>query len=213
MGQRPHGYEITDGVLPVGFLGSRTVRESLVPDVVAGLIVSIAFLAGIAIAYRRGFQAALPFRVAELNFLSTGLGLDDTRWMVPAESPHEVAPLQLPRMLTWQQAGSRITGRGEQTDGSVWQMEGVVDGTRVLCLANALRGAAAHPSIWLLRADDLQTMLAGYRIEWNETEPTLSVREISLSRQAVADGSITPEPARLRPAVHEQIPPDATHGR
>lgn len=169
------------------------MRESLVPDVVAGFLVALAFLAGIAIAYRRGFQAALPFRTAELNFLSHGLALNDTRWKLPTDSPREPVERGLPRLLAWRQAGSRITGRGEQTDGSVWQMEGVVDGARVLCLANAMRGAASHPSIWLLHADDRQSTLDGYRIEWNGSEPSLSVRELSFSRQSAAADSFSPE--------------------
>jgi hypothetical protein len=154
-----------------------TVLGLPLPDVIAGLVVAIAFLMGLAVAYRRGFHAALPLRCDDLDFLSVGVDLEGTRW-----KRTETQEAELPQSLELQQAGSRLAGTGSDPTGTVWQMEGVIHGSHVECLTRRVRGGDVQPEVWMLHVDAKLQEISGYRIGWDPGGARMALRELNWVR-------------------------------
>ena len=175
------------------------MRDVLVPDVVAGILVAIGFLAGLVIAWRRGFRAALPLRNDAFDFEPVRMQLAGSVWK--PEPPVETTPLpeRLPPSIRWEQGGSRLTGSSPQADGTNWRLEGVVHGFKLICLVRTTSGAQSHPEVWMLRGTPAGDRLCGYRIVWDETGTQLGLRELTLI------------PTRL-PAVEVPAPAAASEG-
>lgn len=159
-----------------------TTVRNLWPDVLAGLLVAIAFLIGVVIAYRRGFRAALPLQVETFDFLAAQLQLDGSRWRIAV---HAEDADQFPAEVELQQAGSRLTGQGARPDGTRVQLEGVIHRRRVECLVCRSREETTAPEVWMLDADAADQLLTGYWIGWHRAGFQLLVRELKLHRISV----------------------------
>ncbi len=159
--------------------------DEVLPDVVAGIVVAAAFLAGLWIAYRQGFRAALPVRSREFDFLEADLALHDSHWRLEEKSTERPSPVAsvLP-VLHLQQAGSRVTGTGRRADGTAWQVEGIVQGRQILCLTLGWESGQPEPGMLMVRAAPDGKSLTGYRITWDRQGALLSLREVSLAQIA-----------------------------
>lgn len=166
--------------------------QLLLPDVIAGIIVAGTFLTGLWIAYRRGFRAALPVHSGALDFLATDLSLHDSRWRLDLESAASLSvTTPSSQTLHLQQAGSRIVGTGRRADGIPWQLEGIVSHRQVTCMTHGLESDTPGPGLLMLRADADGKTLTGYRIAWDRQGSLLSLRELTLVREApIADPPI-----------------------
>lgn len=161
------------------------------PDILAGIVVAAAFLAGLWVAYRQGFRAALPVRSREFDFLEAGLALHDSRWLLEGEATDRPNPgASVLPVLHLQQAGSRVTGTGRRADGTAWQVEGIVQGRQINCLTLGWEAGQPEPGMLMLRAAPDGRSFKGYRIAWDRQGALLSLREVSLARTAA-----TSEPA------------------
>lgn len=160
-----------------------------IPDIVAGLAVAVTIVIAVWIAYRRGFHAALPIHLSELDFLTTSLALDGTRWtLVKEPSADQLNPLQLPDVFDWQQVGSRVTGQSGGKGDSIWEVEGIAEGRMLTCVARQPSHTNHRTSVWMLRCNPSGDKLTGYCLCWDAEGSRLSVREFSLVRQSAEPG-------------------------
>jgi hypothetical protein len=164
------------------------VDQAHVSDIVAGLFVAAAFLIAIRVAYRRGFRAALPVRSAEFDHLRSRLELDGSQWTISMGSSADQPDLMaLPETLDWSQSGSRVAGRGEAADGTVWEMEGIVEDQQLVSLARSTGGETSRTSVWMLRGDATGDNLTGYWIACDPSGSLMTVRQIFLIRQSAVE--------------------------